>query len=154
MYLFLRIIFLFSHCQIPCGIYNDALRIILIEENLKTIEKAMNKITFLSTQSNPQSIQQIVRWTNTKKDHSDKTHSILSSYFLSQRIKEKNDEYAKELIYLHKLFVSLMKCKQTVDIKNVAEARKSLSYFCELYFDPHGLEHLKELKLLNNYLNN
>jgi len=143
--LFLTNNYLFSHCQIPCGIYNDALRIIQIEENLKTIEKAMNEIIVLTPQNNPQSIQQVIRWTNTKEDHSKNTHFIISDYFLSQRIKDKNNNYTKQLIYLHKLYVSLMKCKQTVEIKNITEARESLSYFCELYFDSHGIQHLKEL---------
>ncbi len=140
--------YLFPHCQIPCGIYNDAHRIIQIEENLATIEKAMNKIIVLSNQNTPQSIQQTIRWTSTKEDHSIKTHSILSDYFLSQRIKHKNDNYTKQLIYLHKLYVSIMKCKQTVEIKNITEARESLLYFCELYFDAHGMEHLKKLGYL------
>ena len=139
---------LFSHCQIPCGIYNDALRVIQIEENLKTIEKSINEIIILSSQNTPQSIQQIVRWTHTKEDHSNKSQSILSDYFLSQRIKEKNENYTKQLIYLHKIYVSMMKCKQTVEIKNIKEARESLSYFCKLYFDPHGIEHLKKLRSL------
>ena len=42
-----------AHCQIPCGIYNDALRIIQIREDFKTIRKAMGQITQLSEKSDP-----------------------------------------------------------------------------------------------------
>ena len=47
-YIFLVIFLLsenaiFAHCQIPCGIYDDALRIIQIKEDFKTIKKAQKK---------------------------------------------------------------------------------------------------------------
>ena len=32
--------FVFAHCQVPCGIYNDAVRIIQIREDFSTIQKA------------------------------------------------------------------------------------------------------------------
>ena len=35
---------LLAHCQVPCGIYNDAARIIQIQEDFSTIQKAMTKI--------------------------------------------------------------------------------------------------------------
>ena len=31
----------FSHCEIPCGIYDDAMRITMIQEHITTIEKSM-----------------------------------------------------------------------------------------------------------------
>ena len=31
----------YSHCQIPCGIYDDATRLKLISEHTLTIEKSM-----------------------------------------------------------------------------------------------------------------
>ena len=45
---------IFSHCQIPCGIYSDAMQIMQIKEDLSTIEKAMNEINDLSTKSDRQ----------------------------------------------------------------------------------------------------
>ena len=39
---------LFGHCQVPCGIYDDAVRIVLLKEHVATIEKAMNQIEQLS----------------------------------------------------------------------------------------------------------
>ena len=32
---------LYSHCQVPCGIYDDASRIIQIREDINTIQKAI-----------------------------------------------------------------------------------------------------------------
>ena len=37
-----------AHCQVPCGIYDDASRIILIKENFQTIKKSMDQIEKLS----------------------------------------------------------------------------------------------------------
>ena len=81
LHLILTLIFLTNllsaHCQIPCGVYDDVLRIIQIKENFKTIEKAMNKISFLSSENTPQSSQQLIRWVNTKEEHATKTQMIL-----------------------------------------------------------------------------
>jgi len=38
----------YSHCQIPCGIYDDPARLAMIAENITTIEKAMKSIEELS----------------------------------------------------------------------------------------------------------
>ena len=35
----------YSHCQIPCGIYNDQMRFDTIAEHITTIEKSMKLIT-------------------------------------------------------------------------------------------------------------
>ena len=37
----------YAHCEIPCGIYDDHLRIKLIAEHLTTVEKSMNRILAL-----------------------------------------------------------------------------------------------------------
>ena len=35
---------LLAHFQVPCGIYDDALRVISIQEDFETINKAINEI--------------------------------------------------------------------------------------------------------------
>ena len=136
--------FLSAHCQIPCGVYDDVLRIIQIKENFKTIEKAMNKISFLSAENTPQNSQQLIRWVNTKEEHATKTQIILSEYFLTQRISEKNDKYFKQLSSIHKLVVNSMKCKQTADLNFIKNGLILLENFSKIYFDAHGIEHLKK----------
>ena len=37
----------YSHCQVPCGIYGDKVRIVMLKEHLTTIEKSMNQINEL-----------------------------------------------------------------------------------------------------------
>ena len=34
----------YGHCQVPCGIYDDAVRVVQIEEDIATIRKAMGMI--------------------------------------------------------------------------------------------------------------
>ena len=76
----------FSHCQVPCGIYEDSLRIQLLDEHITTIEKSMTEINTLSKQNAP-NYNQIVRWINNKEVHASKIQIIVSEYFLHQRIK-------------------------------------------------------------------
>ena len=43
--------FLQAHCQIPCGIYGDIMRIDMLREHITTIEKSMTQINELSKDS-------------------------------------------------------------------------------------------------------
>ena len=122
-----------AHCQVPCGIYDDHMRIHMIEEDLSTIEKAMNKIKELEAAA-PVNYNQVVRWVNTKEDHAQKIQDLVSVYFLAQRIKPDQPEYHTRLELLHKLITGAMKCKQTVDLEHVEAMRETLKAFEELYF--------------------
>ena len=141
---------LLAHCQVPCGIYNDAARIVQIQEDFSTIQKAMNKIKELSEQQDATSMNQMTRWILTKEEHASKIQKVVSDYFLTQRIKVKTegteyDLYVKQTIYLHQILVSAMKCKQTVDSKNVDYGLDLIESFIDLYFDTHGKDHIKKL---------
>ncbi len=132
----------FAHCQVPCGIYEDSLRIKLIEEHITTIEKSMNQITALSAEKNI-NYNQLVRWVNNKELHATKIQEIVSTYFLHQRIKvtEKGDAhyeaYLTNLRLLHELSVYAMKSKQTTDLNHVGKMREVLSQFTHNYFHGH-----------------
>ena len=143
---FLYHICLFAHCQIPCGIYSDAMQIMQIQEDLSTIEKAMGMINSLSEKSDPQSFNQLNRWIVSKEEHAQNVQDIISEYFLTQRIKQSSKNYENELITLHQLLVSVMKCKQNVNKANVRKSNELLDNFLDLYFDEHGINHLNKLK--------
>ncbi|MBA65874.1 MAG: superoxide dismutase [Candidatus Marinimicrobia bacterium] len=140
----------FGHCQVPCGIYDDKLRITIINEDLKTISKAMQKIKDLSNQSDPLAQNQINRWIVKKEEHAQNIQEICSEYFLTQRIKENSKNYSEKVATLHKLLVSTMKCKQTIDHKNVNLSKTLLNSFIELYFNKHDVEDLKKLNNSND----
>ena len=142
----------YSHCQVPCGIYDDALRIHQIQEHIETITKAMFQIEVLSDQGdNALDANQQVRWINTKEEHATLIQRIVSDYFLTQRVKFKieNDSarttYVQHTTTLHQMLVAAMKCKQSVDSHNADRLSELTKTFAELYFDEHGLEHLEEL---------
>jgi nickel superoxide dismutase len=123
----------FAHCQMPCGIYNDQLRVKMIEEDATTIEKAMKNITNLSHQS-PVNYNQLVRWVTTKEAHAAKIQEVVSQYFMAQRIALNADHYNEKLAKLHQILVYAMKCKQTTDLANVYKLREALHDFSTLYF--------------------
>jgi nickel superoxide dismutase len=125
-----------AHCEIPCGIYDDSMRIKIIAEHLATIEKSMKEIMELSRQT-PVNYNQLVRWISNKEAHANEIQHIVSQYFMTQRIKLDTKDYLKKLAVLHKMLVHAMKCKQTIDLTHVATLRSLLSEFESLYFG-HG----------------
>ena len=123
-----------AHCQIPCGIYDDAARFTSMREHVTTIEKSMNEITKLSTAAE-HSPNTIVRWVNNKEEHADKLTEIVTYYFLTQRIKatEPAEKYNAELKLLHGIMVQAMKAKQTTDLDHVQTLRKLITEFENVY---------------------
>ena len=132
-----------AHCEIPCGIYGDSVRVALLYEHFETIEKSMNKINELSKQDTPD-YNQLVRWVNNKEEHAKKVQEIVSQYFLHQRIKPTSADnedayrkYLKQLELLHNVLVFAMKSKQTTDVAHVETMREKLHAFEHTYFDDH-----------------
>ena len=133
----------YAHCEIPCGIYEDTLRASLISEHITTIEKSMKMIAKLSEEATP-NYNQIVRWVVNKEEHAKKIQEIVSQYFLHQRVKfadssdkEKYAKYVKLLTTLHEISVYSMKAKQSTDLKQIENLRKSLKAFEAAYFHTH-----------------
>jgi nickel superoxide dismutase len=148
--LFLFKVSTYAHCQIPCGIYDDHTRFILMREHITTIEKSMKMIEELSRSDN-QNLNQIVRWINNKDEHADAFSHIVSYYFLAQRIKMVDEtektgfmEYQKKVTLLHQMLIFAMKCKQTIDPENVEQLKLLVDRFEEIYFSAEDKEHIKE----------
>jgi nickel superoxide dismutase len=139
-----------AHCEIPCGIYGDQMRIHMLHEHFATVEKSMRSIEALGSSTKP-SWNQLGRWITNKDEHADKIQEIVSQYFLTQRVKvpSKKDKsstskYAKQLSLLHQLLVAAMKMKQTTDLETVAAARGLVKDFAGAYFSKADLEHLRK----------
>ena len=142
-----------GHCQVPCGIYDDAVRIIQIREHVTTIEKAMNQIDQLTNdESSAQNMNQLIRWINTKEEHATFIQSIIADYFLAQRIKHKKNnepgrqQYVDQTLLLQQIIVAAMKSKQSIDKSGPESVSILLNQFVELYFDEHGKNHLNTLQ--------
>lgn len=131
---------LFAHCQVPCGIFTDDMRISIMNEHADTILRSMNMIEEIS-KSDQINYNQLVRWVNTKEYHADDIIKICSEYYLCQRIiipgeksnKEATELYDKMLKTLHRLMVTAMKCKQGTDVKNVELLKELIHQFSHQY---------------------
>ena len=138
-----------AHCQIPCGVYDDAMRVKMIEEHTLTILKSMNYIK--TNQNDLQQQNQVTRWIMNKEQHAQEIQEIVSEYFLTQRIKLKDDSkeskdlYHAQLAALHSILLDAMKCKQTIDTSITNSLLENLNKFVNLYFDEHGKKHLGDL---------
>ena len=123
----------FAHCEIPCGIYDDEMRINIINEHISTVEKSMNKIIGLEKEEHHNS-NQLVRWIMNKERHADEIQEIVTQYFMTQRIKLNTTNYEKKLGLLHQMLIYSMKCKQTTDLANVSKLKELNNDFKALYF--------------------
>uniref|UniRef100_UPI0032166D01 superoxide dismutase [Ni] n=1 Tax=uncultured Draconibacterium sp. TaxID=1573823 RepID=UPI0032166D01 len=132
-----------AHCEIPCGIYGDSVRIALLYEHIETIEKSMNQINELSKAETPD-YNQLVRWVMNKEEHAKKIQEIVSQYFLHQRVKPTSSaddaayrKYVKQLELLHHISVFAMKSKQSTDLGIIDTLRDKVHLFEHAYFDEH-----------------
>lgn len=110
-----------AHCQIPCGIYDDAARIASMREDATTIRKAAAAIIELQAVESSQAFNQASRWVAEKERSASHIQEIVASYFLTQRVKiapassPEHGTYMDQLQAFHGIMVAAMKCKQGVD---------------------------------------
>ena len=128
----------YSHCQLPCGIYDDPARLEMIAEHTMTIEIAMKRIISFSEKQPPNN-NQIVRWVQNKEQHADELSEIVTDYFMAQRIKPaaadspQYKNYIEQLTLLHEMLQTSMKCKQTTDLAQVEKLKTLLDKFSKAY---------------------
>lgn len=128
-----------AHCQVPCGIYDDAARIARLKEDAATIAKAIDHMGKLAGSHHAQGMNQLIRWTNTKEDHASHIISVVSEYFLTQKVKPKAsgdgdyDKYLASLADHHAVMVAAMKCKQNADAKYVDELLHAIDGMAKHY---------------------
>ena len=134
---------LFAHCEIPCGIYGDQIRLEMLAEHITTIEKSMKQVQTLSKESD-KNYNQIVRWVKNKEKHANEIQEIVTQYFMTQRVKPADrkdghayDHYVTRVTLLHKMLVAAMKTKQTTDLEHVAALRDLLAKFRAEYSHKH-----------------
>lgn len=138
---------LFAHCEIPCGIYGDKMRIEMIKEHITTIEKSMNQIMELS-KAGEKNYNQLIRWIVNKEDHANKLQEIITQYFMTQRVKlvgsadpKVRAEYVTQVTLLHEMLVYAMKTKQTTDLSHIEKLRELTDKFYDVYFTEEEKKH-------------
>jgi nickel superoxide dismutase len=122
-----------AHCEIPCGIYDDEMRIEMLREHITTIEKSMNQVILLEKDANRKA-NQLTRWVMNKEQHADELQEIVSQYFMTQRLKPDAKDYASKLQLLHEMLLAGMKSKQTTDLGQVKRLRELVDLFEKAYF--------------------
>ena len=129
-----------AHCQVPCGIYDDHARIHAMQEDASTIAKAVKKLNESADKTDAQSLNQRVRWTNTKEEHASRIIEVVSTYFLTQKLKPAKAKdkkaykaYVERLIACHRVMRKAMKTKQTVDGEAVEKLVRALDALGSLY---------------------
>jgi len=133
----------YSHCQIPCGIYDDNMRFDMMAEHITTIEKSMKMANQISGEQKPD-MNQLVRWVQNKEAHADELSHIITYYFMAQRVKpaektntEEHKKYLEKLTLLHQMLVSSMKAKQTTDLSVTKQLTELLANFKKAYYSEH-----------------
>ncbi len=136
-----------SHCQIPCGIYDDNMRFNMMAEHMITIEKSIKMINEISSELKPD-MNQLIRWVQNKEVHADELSHIITYYFMAQRIKpvvktntEEYEKYLEKLTLLHQMLVYSMKAKQTADLSITNQLTGLLTNFKKAYYEKHKDTH-------------
>ncbi len=122
-----------AHCQIPCGIFDDHSRVQAMLEDAATIEKSVKLVVELAGKADAQSKNQIVRWVMNKEQHAQNIISTISDYFLTQRVKPKQKDYAERLAKHHAVIIAAMKAKQNADMASVKALKKSIKALSPYY---------------------
>ena len=138
-----------THCQVPCGIFDDPARVELLKEDAATVRKAMVQIGELSGTGTPLALNQVrcvcrplrffawyptcpfvttvvlslslqaVRWINTKEDHAQSIISTVAEYMLAQRVKK--ELFENNADYLQALAAHHALMQAAVKTKQVAD---------------------------------
>jgi ubiquitin len=128
-----------GHCQVPCGIFDDAATVAEIRQACETIRKSMVQTCQLhaTIHTDPLSMNQMVRWITTKEEHASKIIKIVSEYCLCQRVKPevfaKEGDYVEALKAHHAVMQAAMKAKQSVDEKVCDALDHAVADFAKMY---------------------
>ncbi len=132
-----------AHCQVPCGIYDDAARIARLYEDAATIEKAMIQMTELAGHVDAQGLNQFSRWVATKEQHAANVIAVMSEYFLAQKVKpvaagdDGYEAYLAKLADHHAVMVAAMKCKQKAHTDYAETLRSAIDALAKHYDTEH-----------------
>jgi nickel superoxide dismutase len=128
-----------AHCQVPCGIYDDAARIKRLKEDAATIEKAILQINDLAGKPDANAFNQAARWVDAKEDHASHIITVVAEYFLTQKVKPVEpgtagyDKYLQKLADHHAVMVAAMKTKQAAEPMTVTKLRAAIEELAKHY---------------------
>merc|ERR1712127_2598 len=109
-----------SHCQVPCGIFDDKRQIAKLKEDAATIRKAQTELNDAGVAGTVAAANTFTRWVIYKEKHADDIISDVGYYFMAQRFPKwefgDDAEYQSALVLHHKLMIAAVKAKQATDL--------------------------------------
>ena len=105
-------------------------------EDVATIRKAVAQIAELAGKTDPQSQNQLVRWVVNKEQHAQRIIATIGDYFLTQRVKAKQEDYTERLQKHHAVIVAAMRAKQNANAEVVGELESAVEALAP-YYPPH-----------------
>lgn len=127
---------LWAHCQVPCGIFDDYIKLQTMIQDADTIHKAAAEMQKLAGKSDAQSTQQFIRWANNKESHAQSIIEAISDYYLTQRVKTSMDDYNDRLLKHHAVMIAAMKAKQSSGTEAADTLKASLAALEPFYPNP------------------
>ncbi len=134
---FLPMAYLAAHCEVPCGIYDDAGRFTEMLEDQATIAKAIAQINELAATHDANGHNQLARWVTTKETHATNTQHVIAQYFMTQKIKADDAHYTEKLTAAHGVLVAAMQCKQSADPATAVGLESAIKAFQAAYGHTH-----------------
>ncbi|MCH2162069.1 MAG: hypothetical protein MK085_09380 [Phycisphaerales bacterium] len=119
-----------THCEIPCGIFDDHAEVEGMRLDAQTIQKAnaqIQEIMFSMMQAGDpmaaaQAANTAMRWVMVKEEHARKIQHTVAWYFVAQRVKapagddaDAREKYHQQLASFHGVTVAAMKAAQDSD---------------------------------------
>lgn len=129
---------LHAHCQMPCGIYHDDMVYDQIDQYVETMYKGISVINN-SKFDNAKERNEFIRWVMQKEEASNEAASLITKYFIQQKIKAGEDSTAKQLASAHKLLLLIVSIKQNVSLDFVHDFQHEWETF-KLMFHREGYE--------------
>ncbi len=120
-----------AHCQMPCGIYDDQMVYDQINQFYLTMFKAVKALDHNEFKTD-EDRNQFIRWVMTKERLCNEMATLITEFFLQQKI-QPIDDNIELLQSAHKLLFLLLAIKQNVDIKIIKEFGKEWEHFKYLF---------------------
>lgn len=141
----LHTINLSAHCQMPCGIYHDDMVFSMVDQYIETMYKGISMIKE-SKFTTPFERNNFIRWVNLKDKASDEMASLITTYFLQQKIKPGESDTAKRLESAHKMLFGLTAIKQNADLKMINDFADEWENFKQMY---HVMNYECQIEIIN-----
>ena len=122
---------LHSHCQMPCGIYDDALVFKYVDQYIETMQKGVKELNSLGSDT-PNKRAQFIRWVALKEEQSNQVAELITTYFLQQVVKPV-EESTPKVLAIHRLLFLLVKIKQNSDDIQVNNFLKEWTQFKQFF---------------------